>query len=584
MTLVRLFEKDTTRKSKYLNIIICSFFYFMLSMALRTFTIGGVNQLSFLEESDIPILRGVITQIQILISVYIVLRINKAGYVTAIILNLYSSLLALAFLILNKSLDSLPGVISYLAVIIIISFIMEYKNQVFHYLREIEDQKLNIEASRQKLYDLEYFDAVTKLPNLKLFIEELRMSVKDCNHNQEILAVMAIDLDSFKSVNDTLGYSSGNEVLNEIARRIQSHVNDQAVVCRSGGDEYFIYMQGLHSREELDLELQHLLEAFIVPIVIKGIEFFITASIGVAIYPEDGEDVEQLIKNADMSMFEAKKNGKNQVVFCTKEMKDGVGRKVMLTNHLYRALGRNELFLHYQPQIEVATGEVIGFEALLRWKHPELGLISPVEFIPIAEQTGLIKPIGLWIFQSVCEQCKKCRVAASRDMRLSINLSMEQLREAKIAEQLQQIVEETKMNPQNIEIEITESIAFNQDFDVLKVLKELKQVGFLIAIDDFGKEYSSLNRIRSFPVDLIKIDMDFVHGISSGNSKDRAVVKTIIQLAKNLGVRVLAEGVETEEQYQFLKREGCDEIQGYYFFKPMDAKDAGMLITGEEYV
>ena len=577
MALIRLFDQENSRKSKYLNVILCSLFYLALSFVLKTFSTR--EDFLVFEILDISIVRGVITQLQILICVYIVLKINKAGYITAVILNIYSLFIALSFLIRFKSLGSLPGVISYIAVIIIISFIMEYKNQLFHYLKHIEDQKLNLEASKQKLYDLAYYDPITKLANLKLFIEVLKQSIQEIIEKKELLAVVYIDLDSFKTVNDTMGYSSGNEVLIEIAKRLNEKIDEHALLSRSGRDEFFVMLGGMKNLQDINEAMDHLLEAFQRPVEIKGVEFFITASMGISVYPYDGEDAEILIKNADLSMFESKKNGKNKFTFCTSEMKEDVNRKVMLMNSLYRSLERNELFLHFQPQIDVRTNEIIGFEALLRWNHPELGLVSPGQFIPLAEQTGLIKPIGLWVFKSVCQTCKKCNANHEKEIRLSINLSMEQLREPNIVQQLSAIVVETDMNPKNIELEITESVAFHKGFDMIGVLTELKKVGFLIAIDDFGKEYSSLNRIRSFPIDLIKIDMDFIHGISSGSSKDRAVVKTIIQLAKNLGVRVLAEGVETKEQYEFLKEEDCDEIQGFYFYKGMLAEEAGKLMS-----
>ncbi len=253
-----------------------------------------------------------------------------------------------------------------------------------------------------------------------------------------------------------------------------------------------------------------------------------------------------------------------------------------LTKSLYRALEKEELFLHYQPQISVESGRIIGFEALLRWNQSDLGLVSPGEFIPLAEETGLIQPIGLWVFREACEQYKRIQLGAGEDFKLSVNLSVEQLEDVHIISKLAEIVEEVDIDPCNIIIEITESAAFRIEEEILEKLVQFKERGFLIAIDDFGKEYSSLNRIRSFPVDLIKIDMDFVHSISTGNVKDRAVLKTIIQLAKNLGVQVLAEGVENEEQYDFLKNKGCDELQGFYFYKGLPASELEEILACQQ--
>ncbi|MDD3660746.1 MAG: EAL domain-containing protein [Lachnospiraceae bacterium] len=581
MILVHLFNKEITKKSRVITIIISCLIYMLMSFALR---INSVEPNDFLiNQVEIKgfVLRGVITQVQILVSVYIVLKLNKEGYITALVLNTYSLFMAVFFLIRSRTVDSLPGVISYIAVMIIITLIMEFKNQVFHYLKKIEDQKIDLEISKQKLYDLAYYDPVTRLANMKLYIEELKESIKEAGQENRHIAVVCIDLDSFKTINDTMGYYAGNDVLSEFADRFIRVLNDNALVSRSGGDEYFILLRDMETVEELKAAVKDLMCIFNRSVKINGIDFHITGSVGVSVFPYDGEEADQLIKNANLAMFEAKNNGKNKVIFCTNEMKEVVNRKMILTNHLYQALEKHELFLHFQPQIAAEDRKINGFEALIRWNHPTMGLISPGEFIPIAEQTGLIKPIGLWVFRQACEECMQCDSEEKEQIRIAINLSMEQLREVNIVKQFHKIIKEIGIEANKIEIEITESIAFNKEFDVLHVLNELKRVGFLIAIDDFGKEYSSLNRIRSFPVDRLKIDMDFVHGISSGNHKDRAVVKTIIQLAKNLGVKVLAEGVETQEQYQFLKEHGCDEMQGFFFHKGMTAQEAGNLLAGK---
>ncbi len=581
MILIRLFNKELSKKSRITIVMISCLIYLLLSISLRLFTIESKAYVIFQTEINSFVIRGVITQVQILISVFIVLKLNKEGYITALILNMYSLMMALVFLFRSQTLDSLPGVISSIAVIIIITLIMEFKSQVFHYMKKIEDQKMDLEISKQKLFDVAHYDPVTSLGNMSLFIKELKESIDDAAMKNKLIGIVCIDLDSFKIINDTMGYYSGNDVLSEFANRFVQALDENALVTRSGGDEYFILIREKNSVEELKRIIDHFMNVFQTPVKMEGLNFYVTASVGISVYPFDGDEVDQLIKNADLAMFEAKNNGKNKVIFCTSEMKETVNRKMILTNYLYHALDKNELYLHFQPQIDAKSEKISGFEVLLRWMHPKMGMVSPAEFIPIAEQTGLIKSIGLWVFRSACEECVQCENETKDEIRIAINLSMEQLKEPGIVDQFERIVQETGIDPCRIEVEITESIAFNQEFDVLHVLKKIKKVGFLIAIDDFGKEYSSLNRIRSFPVDRLKIDMDFVHGISSGSPKDRAVVKTIIQLAKNLGAKVLAEGVETQEQYEFLKEHECDEMQGFYFYKGMSAQEAGELLSGQ---
>jgi EAL domain-containing protein (putative c-di-GMP-specific phosphodiesterase class I) len=313
--------------------------------------------------------------------------------------------------------------------------------------------------------------------------------------------------------------------------------------------------------------------------VVQDIEYFITASAGVSVYPVDGENSETLIKNADIAMYRAKTCGKNQCIYCSPMIKDETITKMKLTNSLYRALDRNELYLNYQPQISAETQEIIGFEALLRWNNKEHGLVSPNIFIPMAEQTGLIRQIGLWTIKTACEDFKSFKKCYDKDIILSINLSIEQLKDNNIAEKINKILFDTETDAKDIQIEITESIAFNEDPNILQRLKDIRNLGIKISIDDFGKGYSSFNRLKTFPIDLLKIDMDFVRGITAPSKKDRAIIKSIIQIAKNLNIEVLAEGVETKEQYTYLKYNGCDMIQGYYFYKPMPANEIESLIS-----
>jgi EAL domain-containing protein (putative c-di-GMP-specific phosphodiesterase class I) len=317
--------------------------------------------------------------------------------------------------------------------------------------------------------------------------------------------------------------------------------------------------------------------AFNRPMYVGEHEFFITASAGIAIYPDDGRDSNTLKKNADLAMYEAKELGKNQAAFCTAGLKEDVERRVQLSNLLYRALENRELVLYYQPLVDIATKKIIGVEALLRWDHPELGMISPGVFIPLAEQTGLINPIGRWVLETACRQNKAWQDAGLAPLRLAVNLSVEQFHDPNLVEIVGETLNDTGLEAQYLELEITESIAIRETGYICQILQKLKTLGVLIAIDDFGTKYSSLARIKQLPIDRIKMAMEFVHGISV-SEKDEAIAKVIINLASNLGLKVIAEGVETESQFEFLKSRVCDEVQGYYFYRPMPAADLERLL------
>ncbi len=571
-------EKEFSQIRKCVNIIVSVLIYIFLSISLkelameeRVIRILGIGMAT-------PALRGIITQLQMLTSVYLVLKENKTGYIVSIILNISSIIFASLFMIQTGSPSSLPGLISYFGVFLIITFIIIYKKKVTDFIQEILIQKQTLEETEIKLHKMAFYDPLTGLPNKELYINRLEQNIHLAKRNGSLTAVMFIDLDSFKSVNDTMGHSAGDIVLKTVAERFENCLRKEDTVSRFGGDEFLVQISNIEKVEDFYQISEKIMDIFHKPVLVQNIEFAITASIGVAIFPVDGEEPETLIKNADIAMYSAKSIGKNECVFFSPKMKNDVVKKMKLTNKLYRALESNELFIQYQPQIKVDTKEVIGFEALLRWKNAEYGMVSPNIFIPLAETTGLIRPIGLWVFRTVCEQCERCRESFHKEYRISINLSLEQLKDINFIKQVSEILEDTHTVASNIQIEITESVAFNEESYVLQRIQELKNLGITISIDDFGTGHSSLSRLRIFPIDLIKIDMEFVQGISENSNKEKEIVKSIIQLAKNLGIGVLAEGVETEDQYAFLRDEKCDEIQGFYFYKPMMPDDIKEII------
>jgi diguanylate cyclase (GGDEF)-like protein/PAS domain S-box-containing protein len=423
----------------------------------------------------------------------------------------------------------------------------------------------------EKIKKLAYFDYLTGLPNKRLFIDRLNQCIIDAVIGKKALGVLFLDLDSFKRVNDTMGHAKGDELLKMVSKRLLNTVKTSDTVCRVGGDEFLILIQNLESEDCFRGIAEDILSIFNESFIIDSNDLYVTTSIGGAIYPVDGCDVETLIKNADIAMYKAKEKGKNKFAICTASFKDELIKEMKLTNSLYKAIERNEFELYYQPQVSSISGEIIGMEALIRWNSAELGRVSPVDFIFIAEKTGLILPIGEWVLKTACLQNKKWQDAGILNVPVAVNLSVNQFQNKRIIEDIIKILKETGLNPKYLELEITENIIMKETEYIIESLKQLKEIGVEIAIDDFGTEYSSLNYIKQLPVDKIKIDISFVRGINI-NHKDEAIIKVIISLAKNLGLKVIAEGVETKEQLDFLKDQMCDEIQGYYYYKPMSAQ------------
>ena len=444
--------------------------------------------------------------------------------------------------------------------------------------KKLENEIKNRIDMEEKIKNLAYYDYLTGLPNKRLFDDRLNLCILDSVRYEKSLGVLFLDLDSFKRINDTMGHAKGDELLKMFSKRLTNILRVDDTVCRVGGDEFLILIKNLKQDFYLEKIAEKILDIFKKPFIIDNQDLFVATSIGGAIYPIDGEDVETLIKNADIAMYKAKEKGKNNFQLCTPIIKDSLGEEMKLTNSLYGALERNELELYYQPQVNIISGEIIGLEALIRWHNIKLGIVNPGDFIYIAEKTGLILPIGEWAMRSACSQNKTWQNAGILNVPIAVNLSVNQFQNIKIVEQITKILTETNLNPKDLELEITENIIMKEPEYIIESLKQLKELGVTIAIDDFGTEYSSLNYIKQLPVDKIKIAMTFIQGINI-NHKDEAIIKVIIVLAKNLGLKVIAEGVETKEQLDFLRDQMCDEIQGYYYYKPMTANQIEELIA-----
>lgn len=424
---------------------------------------------------------------------------------------------------------------------------------------------------------LAYYDDLTGLPNRTSMKNRLEKEIARSQYIGSNIGILLYDLDDFKSVNDSLGHDTGDKMIKSIATRLIEISGREAVVCRFGGDEFLTIVPNIKSDEELMLMAKKTLDVFKEPVVLNYQSFYISASCGVAVYPQDGLDVETLVRSADLAMYRSKSIGKNVITFCTEELKASVDDKTKLINDLHNALENNELILHYQPQIEIESGEVIGFEALLRWNHPERGIIPPGLFIPLAEQTELIHSIGRWVIQEACRQNRKWQEDGYTPVVMAVNLSVEQFRNKNLAGMMAEELAISRLMPEYFEVEITESIAILAPEYIIGILNQLKALGISIAIDDFGTEYSSLSRLRDLPIDYLKIAMEFVRGIGK-NSRDEAVVGSIINLAKSLGLKIIAEGVETQEQLDFLQNNLCDIVQGFFYYRPMPAENAEKLL------
>ena len=456
--------------------------------------------------------------------------------------------------------------------------------QLFGTFQDITERKNTEEAIRQ----LAYYDAVTGLPNRSLFKEHLQMALHQAKRNGTKVAVMFLDLDNFKRINDSLGHKAGDELLEEVSLRLQRCIRSSDIaakegerghsLARLGGDEFTVMLSDIDDVQHVSLIAERILQSMNEPIMLAGNRVVVTSSIGVSIYPEDGNEIDSLLKHADAAMYQVKYKGRNGVFFYDDELRQQSQHRVQLEGELYKALQNDEMTLFYQPKINSTTQKVEGFEALIRWIHPEKGMVSPADFIPVAEESGLIIPMGKWVIKTACKQHQAWRKTGAEPVTMSVNLSCHQFADHQLLESVQQILEETGMEAEQLEFEITESSLMQDADTAMRVLKELKSMGLKLSVDDFGTGYSSMAYLKHFPLDIIKIDRSFVMDIPQ-NEQDMTITTAIISLAKALGLGVIAEGVETEEQLAFLRGCECDQIQGYLFSPPVPADKAEPMLS-----
>lgn len=416
-------------------------------------------------------------------------------------------------------------------------------------------------------------DRLTNLPNRLLFDEQLLLALVTAEQHSEMLAVAFLDLDRFKTVNDTLGHAFGDQLLKQVTKRLQECIRPCDTVSRWGGDEFTLLFPHITYVEEVGKIARKILETLSAPFYLESQELYVSASLGIALFPYDGEDAETMLKHADTAMYRAKQQGRNNYQFYSPEMNTKALEQLVLETDLRKALVRDEFLLHYQPQIDIHTGMIVGVEALLRWQHPHLGLVPPNQFIPLAEETGLICPIGEWVIRTACAQHQAWRAAGLPLLRIAINLSARQFQQRDLVKTIQQILCDTNTEPRYLELEITESVAMQDITFTILVLQEFRQMGIQLAMDDFGTGYSSLNSIKHFPFHTLKIDQSFVRDLMN-NPSDAAIAKAVVALGQGLNLKILAEGVETVEQLEFLRLLGCDGAQGYLFSKPLAADAA----------
>jgi diguanylate cyclase (GGDEF)-like protein len=436
-----------------------------------------------------------------------------------------------------------------------------------------------LESANRQLRHLATHDSLTGLPNRVLLDDRLAQAIAHSARNGESFALLLLDLDRFKMVNDSLGHRAGDELLKEVARRLSAMTRSTDTIARLGGDEFVLILNGVTKSEEVEAVAKRAIVDLRPPVQIAGVDIHVTPSIGVSMYPMDGTSIETLVARADAAMYCAKQRGRSNIQFFMAGMSTATQEKVKLESDLHHALARNQFELHYQPKVDTATGTVHGAEALIRWRHPERGLVAPADFIPIAEECGLITSIGEWVVREACRQASAWQAAGLPSVRVAVNLSATQFRQGNLLEMIRSALTDAALDPQFLEVELTESSVMTDPEESIMILEQLSKMGVLVSVDDFGTGYSSMSYLRRFPIDKLKIDRGFIAEIMT-RPDDASIVRAIVSLAHSLRLKVVAEGVETNEQLNFLTALGCDQYQGFHYSPALQAQDfEGLLRT-----
>ncbi|PLX92467.1 MAG: diguanylate cyclase [Desulfuromonas sp.] len=418
------------------------------------------------------------------------------------------------------------------------------------------------------------------MPNRFLLQDRLSQCIARAHRNRDRVAILYLDFDRFKNINDSLGHSVGDEVLQAVAERLQTCIREGDTVARIGGDEFVLLLPDLKEGECVVQVAKKILDLGNKPYAIGNYQLRVTVSVGISVYPDDGTDVDSLLKNADAAMYHAKAAGRDSYYYYTQDMNARALDILQMENSLQSALDNQEFHLCYQPQVDLASGRIVGAEALLRWNHPEKGEIPPGRFIPVAEDRGLISPIGAWVIETACRQNRQWQQEGLRPVQVAVNISAQQLHHAEFSSHLQAVLEETGLSPSLLELELTESAVMQDAEQMIDLLNALKKLGLSLAIDDFGTGYSSLSYLKRFPIDRLKIDQSFIKDLTLRHEEE-AITQAIIGMGRTLKMKAIAEGVETDEQLRFLKQAGCDEIQGFLFSKQLPAEEFAQLLAAD---
>ncbi|MES9903503.1 MAG: EAL domain-containing protein, partial [Sedimenticola sp.] len=447
-------------------------------------------------------------------------------------------------------------------------------------LRDITERN----TAQERIRKLAFYDTLTGLPNRSVFLDRLELALENAKRHNDLVAVMFIDLDRFKRVNDTLGHTVGDHFLTQVAKRLHNTVRtsdtlsrihmdeDAPLLTRLGGDEFTLLLSRIRNANDVARVGQRVLEDLRRPVTVHGHELVLTGSIGIALFPGDGDDIDALLRNADVAMYQGKKSGRNQATFYSSSMNEAALHVLTLEEELRRALQNGGFEVYYQPKISIQTREPVGAEALIRWNHPQRGLMMPGEFLPVAEETGLIGPISDWVLEESCRQIKKWALSGKEPLPVSVNISNQQFNGDQILNIIKRVLKETGIKPSLLELELTESIVMENAPYALDLTRSMRTIGVTLSIDDFGTGYSSMSHLKRLAVDKLKIDRSFVMDLGE-DSDDEAIIQAITALAHSMHLTVIAEGVETEAQFELLRRHSCDEAQGFLFSKAVPADE-----------
>ena len=516
-----------------------------------------------------------------IIATYVPVRIREAAPVEAV-MEVYSDVTPLVAKLERTQIEIVAGVIGALSLLYVLMLWMAGRSD--RILREQEAQRV---ANEERIRYQAYHDPLTGLPNRTSFVDHLEEAIRRSKRFGWSLGLMFLDLDRFKRVNDSLGHEAGDELIRTAARRLQGCIRESDMLFRMGGDEFTVLLENVKGPEEAAAVAVRMTQAVAEPIELRHHELTATVSIGIALYPKDDQSGERLVKSADTAMYRAKDLGRNRYAFFTQEMNDRVESQLVLEAGLQRAVRNDEFVLHYQPRVSAATRRVVGLEALLRWQHPERGLVPPGEFIALLEESGLIVPVGAQVIAAACRQNKAWQDAGLPPMRVSVNISSRQFRAGSLEETVREALRASGLAPEWLEIELTESLLVENSGHAVAVMERLKEIGVAISIDDFGTGYSSLGYLKRFPIDSLKIDRSFVKDLRT-SATDAAIVDAISALAHSLGLGLVAEGVEEAGQADFLRARYCTEMQGYLFGRPVPPQEMAdavrRLARGQEHL